>query len=642
MSSPSPVPDKRKTRKRIFTGTFISAPTRTSLSVLTNAAVGVDEDGTIAWIEQPAAHYCAGAAAGQSGRVSGSSSSSNTVEEDTAGGGGEGDDGWVRDDGGAVVRKGEVWGKEEREGCEVVGLDDAGEGEGEGKERTGWWFPGFVEQEEEMDWIVRERGFGIEGFDDFPFSKGLKAESQRYSQIYILLLHTIFSLSVNSPLSYIFFLPRASQISKPTLHNKTPLTAPPPSSPSDTHTHAAQLPNAGLFGTSTLLSWLTTYTFPLESSLSSLPTARRIYTAAVTSTLRHGTTTAAYYATIHPQSTNLLADICLQKGQRAFIGRVCMDRPATCPDYYRDESAEKAMQDTKEVVQYIRSQDPRGELVRPILTPRFAPACTKAMLAALGQYARSEREHHHHQHLPMIQTHISETKAEVTLVQQLFPDRKNYADVYDHYGLLGPSTVLAHAIHLSAAEIHLVKDRRAGVSHCPRSNTSLGSGICPVRALLDAGVKVGLGTDVSGGGSCSLLAAARDAAGVSRLLSCASSSSSFRRNGNDDDDERVKLSVAECLHLATSGGAEVLGLGGKVGGFEVGMQWDAQLVRLDRVPTTTGEGDGGGIGIGIVGEGLAQCWGGETWEEKVAKWMYCGDDRNTRQVWVGGRLVWER
>ncbi|KAL8822602.1 MAG: hypothetical protein Q9170_008392, partial [Blastenia crenularia] len=272
-----------------------------------------------------------------------------------------------------------------------------------------------------------------------------------------------------------------------------------------THTHAPQLPNAGLFGTSTLLAWLEKYTFPLESSLSSLPLARRIYTRAVASTLAHGTTTAAYYATIHPSATNLLADICHQKGQRAFVGRVCMDHPSTCPDYYRDESSSASIRDTKAVVDHIRSLDPKGEIVKPILTPRFAPSCQRETLAALGELARDEELH--------VQTHISENRGELELVRSMFPERKSYADVYDHYGLLTPLTVLAHGIHLSCDEIALIKTRGAGISHCPLSNTSLGSGICPVRKLLDAGVKVGLGTDVSGGGSCSILTATREAAG---------------------------------------------------------------------------------------------------------------------------------
>lgn len=300
-----------------------------------------------------------------------------------------------------------------------------------------------------------------------------------------------------------------------------------------------------------------------------------------------------------------------------------MDHPSTCPDYYRDENHEKGMRDTKAVVEYIRGIDPKGELVIPILTPRFAPSCTRETLDALGRMAREEDLH--------VQTHISENRGEVELVGSMFPERNGYADVYDHYGLLTPKTVLAHAIHLEDGEIELIKDRKAGVSHCPLSNTSLGSGICPVRKLLDAGVKVGLGTDVSGGGSCSLLTAAREASGASRLLSA------FLIGKEEEERERVKLTVAECLFLATRGGAEVLGLGEKVGAFRVGMEWDAQLVRLGSV-----DGVEAAEGKVTVDLGGAQCWGYENWEEKVAKWMYCGDDRNTRKVWAKGRLVHER
>ncbi|KAL8931428.1 MAG: hypothetical protein Q9216_007203 [Gyalolechia sp. 2 TL-2023] len=397
----------------------------------------------------------------------------------------------------------------------------------------------------------------------------------------------------------------------------------------DTHTHASQLPNAGLFGTSTLLSWLQTYTFPLESRFSSLPHARHVYTRAVASNLAHGTTTAAYYATIHPAATNLLASICQEKGQRAFVGRVCMDCTSTCPDYYRDENCEQGMRDTRAVVEHIRSIDPEGELVQPILTPRFAPSCTRETLAALGELAREEDLH--------VQTHISENRGEVQLVRGMFLERKGYADVYDYYGLLTPKTVLAHAIYLDEEEIRVLSERGAGVSHCPLSNSSLGSGICGVRRLLDAGVKAGLGTDVSGGGSCSVLTAAREASGVSRLLSA------FEMGkGEEEESERLKLTVEECLYLATMGGAEVLGLGGKVGAFRVGMQWDAQLVRLDKVSDNDGGEEDNGRKVDKSDMGLAQCWGNESWEEKVAKWMYCGDDRNTRKVWVKGRLVHER
>ena len=170
--------------------------------------------------------------------------------------------------------------------------------------------------------------------------------------------------------------------------------------------------------------------------------------------------------------------------------------------------------------------------------------------------------------------------------------------------------------------------------------------MCPVRQLWDDGIDVGLGTDVSGGYSASILVAAREAAMVSRTLAGLTTTTTTENDalGNDDKKEllrrgddgglkhsttakdRKKLSVEECLYLATVGGAKCLNLEGKVGGFEVGMLWDAQLVEL-------GEADDDDD------DGPVKLWGGETWGERVAKWLFCGDDRNTKMVFVGGRLV---
>ena len=226
----------------------------------------------------------------------------------------------------------------------------------------------------------------------------------------------------------------------------------------DTHIHASQYPNAGIFGKSTLIDWLHTYTFPLESSFASIVRARRVYDRVVSRTLSHGTTTAAYYATIHVPATNLLADICFARGQRAFVGRVCMDTMS--PDYYRDESPEAAIKATISTIEHIQTLDPEHDLVTPIITPRFAPSCTKDCLSALGQL-------HAETDLPC-QTHISENKSEIELVNDLFPDSESYAQLYDECGLLTSKTVLAHAVHLSSEERRLVKQRNAKICHCPR------------------------------------------------------------------------------------------------------------------------------------------------------------------------------
>ena len=326
------------------------------------------------------------------------------------------------------------------------------------------------------------------------------------------------------------------------------------------------------------------------------------------------------------------------------------------PDYLRDESPEQAVEDTKATIAHIDSIDPTHTLITPIITPRFAPSCSSPLLSDLGTLAKETN-------LP-IQTHLSENKSEVALVRKLFPSNDSYADVYDTHGLLTPKTVLAHCVHLSPNERKLLRERKSKVSHCPVSNTSISSGLCPVRQLLDDGIEVGLGTDVSGGYSASVLVAAREAAMVSRTLAALTADEpepepanpqgqprepSGERNPTDVDatnnnktkhstpaSDRQKLSVEECFHLATVGGAKCLGLEGKIGGFEVGMQFDAQYVQLDDAddeenPTPPSND--------TESKGPVELWSRESWDEKMAKWLFCGDDRNTKSVYVAGRLV---
>ncbi|RDA95201.1 hypothetical protein CP533_1877 [Ophiocordyceps camponoti-saundersi (nom. inval.)] len=389
----------------------------------------------------------------------------------------------------------------------------------------------------------------------------------------------------------------------------------------DTHVHAPQYPNVGIFGKSTLLDWLQKYTFPLEASLKDLKKARRVYGACVRRMLAHGTTMAAYFATIDVAATNLLADLCLALGQRALIGRVCMDAPAINPDYYRDESPEESLRATRQTVEHVRRVDGGRGIVTPILTPRFAPSCSSEAMNGLASMQRELD-------LP-VQTHISELVDEVKLATSLFPHAGSYAKIYDDHGLLTDRTILAHAVRLTDGEATLVAARRSKVAHCPCSNGCLTSGKARVRWLWDCGIEVGLGTDMSGGFSPSMLEAARQAALASRYVAM-----DLVAGGGGEACERSKLTVDEVLYLATRGGAEVVGLADRLGGFEVGMQWDAQLVRLNVVGAEGEDDDDDGLEVGNV-----DIFGWETWEDIMAKWLYNGDDRNTEKVWVRGRLV---
>lgn len=427
----------------------------------------------------------------------------------------------------------------------------------------------------------------------------------------------------------------------------------------DTHIHASQYPNAGIFGETTLLDWLEKYTFPVEASLANVRKANLVYTQCVAATIRQGTTTAAYYATISVPSTNLLADVCMRAGQRAFIGRCNMDRPKLNPDYYRDYSSASAIEDTRATIDHIAHMDPKHDLVTPVITPRFAPSCTPTLLSELGKLS-------HETSLP-IQTHISENPDEVTLVASLYPNQGSYAEVYDVHGLLTSRTVLAHAVHLTAEERSLISKRGSKVSHCPVSNSCLSSGLCPVRELLNNGIEVGLGTDVSGGWSPSVLVAAREAATVSRILASVERDRPLYR-GKSSPSSTVKLTVEECLYLATVGGASCLGLSAKIGRFKIGSEWDAQLVSLgpslelehpennktrkhdEEHPqilfnTATAEAENQPsltMAHAAMSDQPVQLWGKESWSDKMAKWVFTGDERNTLAVWVKGRTVHRR
>ncbi|KAK5081977.1 hypothetical protein LTR05_007119 [Lithohypha guttulata] len=397
----------------------------------------------------------------------------------------------------------------------------------------------------------------------------------------------------------------------------------------DTHIHASQYPNVGIFGKSTLLDWLTTYTFPLEASLGGkepladtngayegnrgteivnystsnpLSKADAVYTKVIRRTLSYGTTTASYFATISVPATNLLADLAFKFGQRAYIGRVCMDHPDTCPTYYRDETPDQSLANAIASIEHIQKLDSKGELLAPIVTPRFAPSCQPETLSLLGQLATDRKLR--------VQTHISENIGELALVKHLFPQYESYTDVYHQAGLLTSRTILAHGIHLDDRELETIRTQGSKISHCPASNSALGSGFCPVRKLLDNGIDVSLGTDVSGGYSVSILDSVRQACLVSRQLGFV--------NGGD---KKWNIGVTEGLWLATVGGAKCVGMEGRLGGFEPGMLFDVQEIDLS--------GENSPVDI----------FGWEKWDERIDKWVWNGDDRNVRNVWVGGRMV---
>ncbi|EKM82469.1 hypothetical protein AGABI1DRAFT_68112 [Agaricus bisporus var. burnettii JB137-S8] len=410
----------------------------------------------------------------------------------------------------------------------------------------------------------------------------------------------------------------------------------------DTHTHAPQYPNLGRGGQYQLLDWLKNVTFPKESQFEDKDFAQEVYSSVVRRSLDCGTTTSCYYATIHLEATKVLADIVNRLGQRAFIGKCNMDCKEENPDYYTEEDAQTSLQETSALISYIRTLSPISShasigtapepLLQAILTPRFAISCTSELLKGISDLADKYDSKGPYSSDPRmrIQTHISENRGEIQRTRELFPEAKSYTDVYDRHGILRETTILAHAVHLTDDEIRMVKERNAGISHCPTSNFNLCSGVAPIGKYLDKGIKVGLGTDVSGGFAVSMLNAIQHASIASKIIAMnavAPGNSAKQRFAG------TQFSIQTLFYLATLGGAEVCNLGHRIGSFSPGKSFDALWVSVLDAKGSTGVWGKEATSDGAIDVRTQKL------EENLERFLFCGDDRNILRVYVQGCLV---
>ena len=335
----------------------------------------------------------------------------------------------------------------------------------------------------------------------------------------------------------------------------------------DTHIHAPQWPQLGTGLDIGLEQWLFEYTFPLEARYADPSFAQSVWQEMVPTLLGHGTTTAVYFATVHEQATLLLAETCLAHGQRAYVGRVAMDHPEGTPVWYRDADADAGLRASERSIEQIRSlQDPLG-LVQPIITPRFVPACSDALLTGLGALAERTGA--------LVQTHCSESDWEHGYVLE----RHGCTDTESlrRFGLLRRGTVLAHGNHLGDDDLRLIGGAGAGVAHCPLSNSYFAGAVFPVRRARMLGVHVGIGSDVSGGAHPGLLPQCAMAVTVSRMLEDGVDAA---RDAADRGVADSRIDTVAAFHLATKGGADLLDA--PLGLIEPGRSFDAIVVDLDR------------------------------------------------------------
>ena len=317
----------------------------------------------------------------------------------------------------------------------------------------------------------------------------------------------------------------------------------------DMHVHAPQYRNQGIAMDMELLPWLQNYTFPEEMKFADLGYAERMYRRFVRDLWRFGTMRSCVFATIHTASTRLLMQLFQETGMGALVGKVAMNR--MCPEGL-SESVEDMVTGYEALIAEYNNPE---ALVRPIITPRFIPSCTPPMLHACGELAAKYQ-------LP-VQSHLSENKNEIALVQTLEQESTCYGDAYNRYGLFGQTpTVMAHCVWTDGEELELMKRQGVMVAHCPTSNFNVASGMAPVRRFLDEGLSVGLGSDISGGHDLSIFRMMVYAIQVSKMH--------YQQNN-----EQPFLSLSEAFWIATKSAGRFFG---HVGSFEPGYDFDALVI----------------------------------------------------------------
>lgn len=361
----------------------------------------------------------------------------------------------------------------------------------------------------------------------------------------------------------------------------------------DLHVHAPQYSFRGLGMDCELIEWLNIHTFAEEQKYQDMEYAKKAYEIFAEDLLNGATTRACIFATIHNESTLYLMHLLEDAGFCGYVGKVNMDRNS--PATLCEKSATQSAADTEKWILAC------SELkhIKPILTPRFVPTCSDALMKKLSYLQKKYQ-------LP-VQSHLSENVGEIQWVKELCPDIEFYGEAYHKYGMFGGEcpSVMAHCVYSSREEVELMQRQKVFIAHCPQSNMNLASGISPVKEYLDKGLKVGLGSDVAGGASLSIFRAMADAIQCSKLR--------WRLT----DRTVVPLKVEEVFYMATKGGGEFFG---KVGSFETGYEFDA-VIMDDSTFKHPQELDV---------------------RERLERLIYLAEDRNVVAKYINGKKVLEK
>ncbi|GAB4356464.1 MAG: guanine deaminase [Oricola sp.] len=297
-----------------------------------------------------------------------------------------------------------------------------------------------------------------------------------------------------------------------------------------------------------LLEWLNTYTFVEEQKYADPAHSLFMADRFLDMLLAHGTTTAVAYGSVHRASVDALLGAALKRDMRLVAGKVMMDRNAPEP---LTDTPQSGYDDTKALISEWHG---KGR-VEVAVTPRFALTSTEAQMEMAGALAREHPE-------CLVQTHLSENHKEIETVARLFPWSKDYTDIYDHYGLLGPKTLFGHCIHQNAREMARMAESRSVAVFCPTSNLFLGSGLFNLDKMRGTTppTRHAIATDIGGGTNWSMLRTLDEGYKVLNL-------------------QGQRYHPLRSFFQATLGNAEAIGMGDRIGKLETG--YEADFIVLD-------------------------------------------------------------
>ena len=356
----------------------------------------------------------------------------------------------------------------------------------------------------------------------------------------------------------------------------------------DCHVHYPQLDIIGSFGAQ-LLDWLHQYAYPVEERFADPEHARAVAGAFVDELLSNGTTTALVFGTVHAHSADAIFEAAEAKGMRLVAGKVLMDK--NCPAALRDD-AETGYRESKALIERWHGKGRLGYAI----TPRFALTSSAEQLAAAGRLAEEYPD-------VWVHTHLAENMEEVEEIARQFPDSRSYLNVYERFGLLRERAVFAHCLHMDDLDRASMANKGGAAAFCPTSNLFLGSGLFDLPAMRAANIRCGLGTDVGGGTTLSLLTTASEAYKVLHLQDHA-------------------LPATRALYLATLGAAEALYLDDKIGNFIGGKEADFVVLDFNGTRMTA-----------------RRTAAASTIEEKLFALITLADDRNIAATYVLGERV---